>query len=179
MKINPSLSGTANVIALIREANPRFTFNELAIKIVNVEGRVPDVVPYNTQALVEGRNPTEFYNPVHVYYNRRSMKEAVDAPTQLYSAGLSTTFDDLLGWIAAELKLVTTEFEFVNFRTLPDATISIVSLKPVDKSRLYVPEIMDVTLSWSGDAAEYVAILAGSDELNKLVNVTMPSPGYI
>lgn len=179
MKINSDLSGTSNVIALIRESNPRFTFDELAIKITNVVGRNPDVVPYNTEAKVEGRDPAQFYNPVFVYYNRRSMKEGKPIPTTLYSVNMQTTFADVLSWIATDLKLVASEVELVDFRTAIGSTVSTVTLRPKSHSPLYFPEVLDVTLSWTGsDALALVPYLPGIDELHKLMNITLPAPGY-
>ncbi len=180
MKINPQLSGTTNVLNLIREVNPRFTFDASLIKITNVVERVPDVVPYNTEAKVEGRNPIDnFFNPVHVYYNRRSMKEANPALSGTTNADALTTFDDLLTYITTELKLVKEEFEFVDFRTAVGSTVSVVTLKPIDNSQLYTPVTFDVTLAWQGsEAAALVPLLPTASKLHKLMNEKLPAPGY-
>lgn len=179
MKINPSLSGTRNVIELIRESNPQFIYNELLIKITHVEARLPDVVPYNTTAKVEGRNPADnFFNPVNVYYNRRSMKEAKETPTTFLNADASTTFDDLLNFIANELKLVKEEFEFVDFNTEIGSTVSTVVLKPVEASRLYTPESLTITLLWGGDALPFVPLLPAASKLHQLMHEKFPAPEY-
>jgi hypothetical protein len=53
------------------------------------------------------------------------------------------------------------------------------TLQPIANSLLYV-DTFDIVLVWSGEEVqEAVQVLWAEDELNKLINVTMPSRGYL
>lgn len=181
MKINPLLTGRGNMVALIKEANPGFTLLPTQIQIVDIAIHAPTgPVPYNTQAVVMGASENIAYGTPTVYYDRRPMNEAVETPTTFYPITVTTTWDDLLGWVATELKLVKSEVEFVNFHTAQGSTVSLVTLQPIANSQIYVPGGFDLTLAWSGPGVEkLLPYLYGASELHKFLHVILPAPGYL
>lgn len=178
MKINPALSGTSNVLALIAADNPNFQFSEVVVKVTGVTARLLDDVPYNTTATVEGVNPDEFYNPVSVFYNRRSMLEAVPSPTAFFQVDTNTSFDDILAIIATQLKLVQSQVQLTNLQTIDGSTVSTAILSPIANSPIYIPEQLAITLAWSADALDAVQYFGGASLLHTFMNVTLPAPGY-
>jgi hypothetical protein len=179
MKINPNLSGMGNVLELINSANPgrNFTFAQVAVKSV-ATNTTPDI-PYNTVAVMTGKAGGPYRNDQTVYYNRRPVTEAVEDPTVSYRVDETTTLAELVENVSKALKIVSTEVELVDFKTERDSSISTMVLKPTPNSLLYTHSF-EITLIWLGEGVEEaVTILWAADELDRLINVTMPSRGYL
>lgn len=179
MKINPNLSGMGNVLELINSANPGKNFTSTQVYVKSVTPHVPDANPYNSQAVVSGTSDGPYKNDQVVFYNRRPITEAVESPVVSYQVDELTTLADLLLMVAKALKIVSSEVELVNFHTEKDSSVSTMTLQPISNSLLYV-NTFDIVLVWTGnEVQEAVQILWAEDELNKLINVTMPSRGYM
>lgn len=178
MKINPNLTAIGNLFALINSANPDKNFTPAQVIVSSVTPREPGSIPYNSSAVLTGTPNGPYKNSQTVYYNRRSVTEAVDTPTVSYAVDTTTTLDDLLSMVCFALKIIKSDVELVDFKTAPDATVSTMTLQPITNALLYV-DTFDITLIWSGDALASVATLWAGDKLDELINVTMPSRGYV
>lgn len=179
MKINLNLSGIGNVLRLINTANPKRNFTSAQVKVTSVTSRQPDANPYNSQAVLTGKPDGPYKNDQTVFYDRRPITEAVEFPTVSYPVTGETTLDELKEVICNALKLISSEVELVDFYTQADSSFSTITLSPTPNSLLYV-ETFDVMLMWTGEeSAEAVSVLYAEQELNKLINLTMPSRGYM
>lgn len=179
MKINPNLSGIGNVLGLINAANPNRNFTSAQVRVVSVTPRIPDANPYNSQAVLSGTSTGPYKNNQTVFYDRRPITEAVESPTVSYQVTAETSFEELLIEVCDSLNIVSSDVELVDFHTEMDSTVSSMRLQPITNSLLYV-DSFDITLVWTGeDAMEGVALLGIAEELDKLINVTMPSRGYM
>lgn len=179
MKINPNLSGMGNLLALVNAANPGKNFTALQVSVTSVSARTPDTTPYNTEAVLTGTPDGPYKQDQTVFYNRRSVIDAVDAPQVSYIVTSDTTVDDLLAAVCTALKIIQTEVELVDMTTAENATVSNMILQPTANSKLYNDTLI-VQLTWSGDdVAESVAALWAGDQLDRLINITMPGRGYL
>jgi hypothetical protein len=179
MKINPNLSGMGNVLGLINSANPGKDFTTAQVYVKSVTPRTPDSNPYNSTAVVSGTTDGPYKNDQVVFYNRRPITEAVESPVVSYQVDELTTLADLVQMVSRGLKIVSSEVELVGFKTEKDSSVSTMTLQPIANSLLYV-DTFDIVLVWSGEEVqEAVQVLWAEDELNKLINVTMPSRGYL
>lgn len=178
MKINPNLSGIGNVLELINAANPNKNFTSLEVAVKSVTPRTPDSIPYNSAAVLMGKPDSQYKDEQTVYYNRRPILEAVQTPTVSYAVDETTTMDELLAMVCSALRIVKTDVELVDFRTPQDSSVSFMTLKPIENALLY-HDTFDITLVWVGEGVqEAVSVLWLADELDKFINVTVPSRGY-
>lgn len=179
MKINPNLSGMGNLLALVNAANPGKAFTALQVSVTSVIARTPDATPYNSAAVLTGTPDGPYKHDQTVYFDRRSVIDAVDAPAVSYIVTSETTVNDLLTVVCSALKIIQTEVELVDMTTAMGSTVSTMTLRPTLNSKLY-NDILTIQLTWSGDdVAESVAALWAGDQLDKLINITMPSRGYL
>ncbi len=179
MKINPNLSGMGNLLALVNAANPGKNFTSLQVAAVSVTARVPDITPFNTAAVLTGTPDGPYKHNQTVYYDRRSVIDAVDAPRVSYIVTGETMLEDLLDAVCVALKIIQTEVELVDMTTAMNSTVSTMTLRPTANSKLYNDELT-IQLTWSGDdVSESVAALWAGDQLDRLINITMPSRGYL
>ena len=179
MKINPNLSGIGNLLALVNEANPGMNYTSAQVRVKSVAPRVPGSIPYNSQAILTGTSTGPYKDDQTVFFNRRPVAEGVVNPPIAYTVTNDMTTQDLLVKVAASLKLVVTEVELVNIVFEPGSSVSTMTLQPTDQSKLYTGQF-EITLIWTGeDVGDAISILYAGDQLDKLINVTMPSRGYL
>ncbi len=167
------------MFALINAANPGKNFAPDQVSVVSITPRTPDAIPYNSTALLAGTPTGPYRNNQTAYYNRRPVLEAVEAPIVSYAVTAETTVDDLLSMVCQALKIVKSDVELVDFQTAENSTVSTMLLKPITNALLYV-DTFGINLIWTGDdTAEGVSALWTGDKLNELINVIMPSRGYM
>lgn len=179
MKINPNLSGMGNLLELVNAANPGKNFTSVQVAVKSVTARTPDYIPFNSEAVLTGTPAGPYKDDQTVFYNRRPITEAVANPPVGYEVTDEMSTNDLLLSVCAILRIVPTEVELVDLVFEPGSSVSTMTLQPTANSKLYI-NTFEIQLLWTGDGvSDAVAVLWAGDQLDKLINITMPSRGYL
>lgn len=149
MKIDITLTGAANVFALIKATpgNEASTVSELTATLGAPTAGVGLPGVHNTEVMVKARDGTNLVGTTTVDYRRASLIEHVVDPELEYVLGEDETAGDLLARVATALGLREQEVEFVTDPVRPESGLtSQVTLRAIANSYVYIgSQVLDLT----------------------------------